>query len=198
MTEYELFDKLRMRTGMYTGFVSPTHLRAFMCGFFYAIDAETTDVTKEETPPFNEFNDWVADRLGYNESTLGWADMIEKVYTDKKLALDQFYELLDEYRRIKHKHVAKIYINHDNSKISTLAGDINSLPTSCNLSENYSIIPNQIIIRELTTNEGWYQMLVVSANKQLLYTWSSQELIKVYSRAEEMFFITREQWTVEE
>lgn len=36
MTEYQLIDMIRMRTAIYTGYASPTHLMSFLSGYFLA------------------------------------------------------------------------------------------------------------------------------------------------------------------
>ncbi|NJL76193.1 MAG: hypothetical protein HC892_15420 [Saprospiraceae bacterium] len=81
MSEYELIDQIRMRTEMYIGYSSPTHLSSFLSGYFYA---KINEEIKEEEPNFHGFHDWVANKFGYRESTSGWAYMIEYQREDKK------------------------------------------------------------------------------------------------------------------
>lgn len=82
---------------MYLGKKSVSLLSAYLCGFLDAL--RTYDLPTESEPPFHVFHDWVALRLGYFESTLGWSNMLlEAADGDEAKALDNFFVLLEEYK----------------------------------------------------------------------------------------------------
>ncbi len=191
MSEYELIDEIRMRTAMFTGYSSPTHLHSFLSGFFYANRDE--DIT-EETPSFHGFHDWIADKFGYKESTSGWAYMIEDQRDDKSEALYLFYELLDKYRGIRHKQIAKVEFSHEAkidrswrgySRLKKIKGGFTEIPKP---------LPKEIIIRQLERSDRWFQMVAKNTKDEILFIWNSQELEKVYNRATEIFGIEKEEW----
>ena len=117
---YDLLDKMREQPAMYLGVKSLIRLHAFVEGHHLALlERSVKDVSN---PPFFaiEFFDWVAVKLGYHSSEMGWcnailADTLGRSPNRRGLwrrlglrgvkpmedaaALDRFYELLDEYRR---------------------------------------------------------------------------------------------------
>ena len=152
MNEYELIDMIRMRTEMYTGHSSPTHLHSFLSGYFFA---KTHEAIKEESPKFHRFHDWVANKFDYYESTSGWAYMIEDQREDKKEALYLFYELLDEYRGIKHQQLANVEFKHEEktdrtwrgySRMQKVRGTFKAIPKP---------LPNCLTIRRIKLEEEW-------------------------------------------
>jgi hypothetical protein len=56
----------------------------------------------------NDFNDWVAYRLHYKESTSGWKNMILGVSQNEAAAFSRFFELLDQHATRKSRVVAKL------------------------------------------------------------------------------------------
>ena len=193
MSEYELIDQIRMRTEMYTGHSSPSHLNSFLSGYFFA---KMNEEVKEENPEFHGFHDWVANKFGYNESTSGWAYMIEDQREDKKEALYLFYELLDEYRGIKHRQIAEIEFKHENktdltwrgySRLQKVRGTFKAIPKP---------LPKYLTIQELKLKEDWFQMVAKNDKDEILFLWSSTELEKVYKRAMEIFGIEKDEWKI--
>lgn len=114
---YDLLDEMREKPAMYLGVKSLRLLQAYTDGHMFALYQRGLKETS--SPPFyREFNDWTAERLGYEYSTAGWCNIIlantlgwspkhhkwaklmQSVKpADEAAALDRFYELLDEYRR---------------------------------------------------------------------------------------------------
>jgi len=193
MTVYELIEEIRMRTEMYTGYSSPTHLNSFLSGYYFAKRDETA---KEENPKFYKFHDWVANKLDYKESTSGWAYMIEDQRDDKKEALYLFYELLDEYREIKHKQIAKIKYSHADTTIRTWPGYCRLQKIRGTFKAIAKPLPKYMTIRKLKLQREWYQMVAMNDKDEILFLWSSTELEKVHKRAKEIFGIDKHEWTV--
>jgi hypothetical protein len=195
MTEYELIDMIRMRTAMYTGDASPTHLRSFLSGYYFA---KKDQEIKDEEPKFHNFQDWVANKFNYNESTSGWAYMIEDQREDKKEALYLFYELLDEYRGIKHQELANIKFNHEDktdrtwrgySRLKKVKGTFKAIPKP---------LPKELIIRKIKLEKSWFQMVGKNDKGEILFLWSSTEMEKVYKMGKEIFGIEKDEWTIKE
>ena len=94
---YTFLSHVEKRPAMYFGKKSVSLLRAYLEGFLSALRAY--DLPTESEPPFYGFHDWVALRLGYYESTLGWSNMLlEAADGDEAKALDNFFVLLEEYK----------------------------------------------------------------------------------------------------
>jgi hypothetical protein len=95
---YEILDAMAKRPGMYLGEQSITILSGWVAGWCSALD----DPFEGTEPPFREFHDWVALRLGFFESTSGWRLMLLKTYEgDEVAAFRRFFELFDEFRTRK-------------------------------------------------------------------------------------------------
>lgn len=94
---YELLDYIRQRPAMYLSEKSITLLYGFLAGYNFDKWIETV---KNTNPPFGEFNNWVAMKLGFYESTSGWRRMLLKVENgDEEKAFDRFFVLLDEFKQ---------------------------------------------------------------------------------------------------
>ncbi len=73
-TIYNAIDMVRLKPGIHIGDPSPQKLLVYLSGYMAAMNhAGLRDVSE---PPLHGFHDWVAKRLGFHESTAGWANMI--------------------------------------------------------------------------------------------------------------------------
>ena len=121
---YDLLDKMREKPALWLTKKSLICLHAYVEGYRCALlDRGIKDVSE---PAFFsiEFFDWVAARLGYNYSqmgwcnailadTLGWSPKSKRVWErllaravkpgEDSTAFDRFYELLDEWRHSGYK-----------------------------------------------------------------------------------------------
>jgi hypothetical protein len=71
---YDVIEKIRVRPGMYIGDSSPNSLRVFLDG--YGLAMHEAGVEDASHPRLQGFHDWIASKLGFCESTAGWANMI--------------------------------------------------------------------------------------------------------------------------
>jgi len=191
MNVYELFDSIRMRTEMFTGHSSPTHLNSFLSGYYFA---KKHEAIKKEEPNFHGFHDWVANKFDYYESTSGWAYMIEDQREDKKEALYLFYELLDEYRGTQHQQIANVKINHEDKIDTTWRGYSRLKKVKGTFEAILKPLPRVLTIRQIELKEIWFQMVAKNDKNEILFLWSSTELEKVYKRANEIFGIEQDEW----
>lgn len=111
---YELLKKIEARPAMWTGELSLKSIRTFLGGYTFALyeyKLIDLDENKEE-----DFHDWVANKLGFDESTAGWQNMIlavsigldpkeidwdnydlEVTKEQHEKSIRKFYELLEEF-----------------------------------------------------------------------------------------------------
>ncbi|MEM5564074.1 hypothetical protein WNY78_03115 [Psychroserpens sp. AS72] len=110
---YKLLKQIEHRPALYTGQSTLKSLHTYLSGYKQAlIDNNLTQYDDQHDP----FFDWVANKLGFYESTAGWANMIlavtigldskrvdwnnfdSKVTREQhELSFKKFYELLEEY-----------------------------------------------------------------------------------------------------
>lgn len=95
---YDFFEKIRPRPALYVGKKSLSKIQAFFYGYLYAVRFNDIDFDLGKFDSYS-FHDWVAEKLGWYESTSGWLNMILKeVDNDEEKAVDLFYELLEEFK----------------------------------------------------------------------------------------------------
>jgi hypothetical protein len=111
---YQLLKEIEKRPAMWTGEVNLKSIKLFVSGYYQAlIDNKIVPENIDEP-----FFDWVANKLGYFESTAGWANMIlaytlgfepqsiiwEEVFDynvtkEQHLrSVQQFYELVEQFK----------------------------------------------------------------------------------------------------
>jgi len=94
---YNMLNQIRKRPGMYIG--EPSIFLLKMCIDAYAAGLGRVGFTLRDTADFRRFHDWVARRLGFFESTSGWANMIRNKSASDADAFQRFFVLLDEFRK---------------------------------------------------------------------------------------------------
>ncbi|WP_445363675.1 hypothetical protein ACJJIQ_03120 [Microbulbifer sp. ANSA003] len=112
---YDLIEKIRVRTAMYTGESKLSNVRSFLDGYTFAIN-EGSEI-EGFLSNFQGFHNWVAKKYGFYESTAGWQNMILAIElglnpgeiswgnyssnaTDAqhKASVETFFELVSEYK----------------------------------------------------------------------------------------------------
>ena len=110
---YELLKKIEARPAMWTGELSLKSIRTFIDGYSFALSEYQLIETNEKEL---NFHDWVANKLGFYESTAGWQNMIlavtigldpktirwenydsEVTKEQHEKSIRKFYELLEEF-----------------------------------------------------------------------------------------------------
>ncbi len=106
---------MEARPGMWTGEATLRSIHTYITGYYHAL-LDNKFVPKSHTD--EPFFDWVANKLGYYESTAGWANMIlaysmgfkpkgiswEEVFASPitqeqhSQSIKLFYELVEQYK----------------------------------------------------------------------------------------------------
>lgn len=113
---YKLLKQIERRPAMYVGQNTLRAIFIYTSGYYHAlIDKGFVTAAHTDDP----FFDWIADKLGYYESTAGWVNMIvaESMGFDSKninweevfetpttneqhsISINRFYELMEEYKK---------------------------------------------------------------------------------------------------
>jgi len=113
---YELIEKLSVRTAMYTGKHTLSHIRTYIDAYSNAMyDVGCSD---NGMPEFCGFHKWVARKYGFQRFTVGYPEILlamalgvspdnvkwetydERVSVDDhKKSVSMFFDLVKEYRR---------------------------------------------------------------------------------------------------
>ncbi len=102
-----LLQKMRLRPGMWFSKPSLYSLDSFLGGYGTALDY--MQVVDPEFDDFSKnFHDWVAYRLQYYESTMGWAGMIENSMESMSEKFELFFQLEEEFHARKARRVATV------------------------------------------------------------------------------------------
>jgi hypothetical protein len=103
----DLLEKIRKRPGMYLGECSLSALYHTIGGYELALGVHGIENDATLRLP-DDFNDWVAYRLHYKESTSGWKRMILGASGNEVTAFTRFFELLDQHAARRSRVVAKV------------------------------------------------------------------------------------------
>ncbi|MBT2443516.1 barstar family protein [Streptomyces sp. ISL-36] len=94
---YDFLDQIRLRPGMWIPGGSLRHLESMLIGYRAALGVHNID----EHFAFwteDDFTRWIREHYGIS-SSLSWAAAIERMTPDGSTAVDEFFRLLDDYRR---------------------------------------------------------------------------------------------------
>ena len=96
----ELILMIIKRPSTYIGDNCLNSFRVWLDGYSYALACKGFSLEKDESLFFREYNDWVACRMHYYESTSGWSKMITDKVGNGEPAFRKFKELfLDLFSR---------------------------------------------------------------------------------------------------
>jgi hypothetical protein len=94
---YDLIRNIQKRPAMYLGQPSITHLRTFLAGYFFARHQLGEPETNQEKH-FDNFQTWIQEKFKI-ASSQSWDKIILFFSQDEHKALEQFFELFDEFSR---------------------------------------------------------------------------------------------------
>lgn len=105
---YKLLKEIEKRQAMWTGEASLKSIKIFVSGYYQAL--RDNKIVEEN---FDEpFFDWVANKLGYFESTAGWANMI-LAYSIGFKPESIIWEEVFDYNVAKEQHLRSIQIFYE-------------------------------------------------------------------------------------
>ncbi|MBD2169472.1 hypothetical protein H6G04_34500 [Calothrix membranacea FACHB-236] len=93
---YEMLDKIKQNPGIFLGKYSITRLRAFLDGYMSSREDLGLSPTQQEIE-FNKFQDWIQTRFKITSSH-GWDSIILFYSADEREALNNFFELFEQFR----------------------------------------------------------------------------------------------------
>lgn len=189
---YDLLDLVRRRPGMYFGYHSPTHLHSFLSGYYFADYLIEED--KNGFRKFSDFHDWVAAKLGYYESTSGWAYMIEDQREDKEEALWLFFKLLDEFRGLTPKVLASVYYKQSHTIDRIYYCRHRKVRATFEPVEKP--IPYLLTIEEVLPAREWVAIYAKDESDNILDRKPCDNLNAAIKRATEIFGVNQEEWTI--
>jgi hypothetical protein len=100
-----LLERIRKRPALFPGDRTITALWQFLLGYGFARQ-ELGAGPPSLLPP--DIHEWIAYRLHFQNSTSGWRQMILDRVPDEALALERFFELLDDHHARKPRVVAAV------------------------------------------------------------------------------------------
>ena len=92
---YDLIRKIQQRPALYLGKQSLSHLQTFLDGFTFARREMGVPITAQEKE-FEGFQEWIEQRFNQAD-TQSWTKIILFNAEDEVDALNQFFELFDEF-----------------------------------------------------------------------------------------------------
>lgn len=94
---FHLLDLMRLRPGMFVRDGSLRELQTLLAGYDTALDTHGVD---EGVPRMSHFSGWLRYKTDW-PLALGWATAIEHNLVDGESALETFFRLTDEYRKLR-------------------------------------------------------------------------------------------------
>jgi hypothetical protein len=193
MDNYQLLDLIRRRPAMYIGRHCTSHLRSFLVGYSFCAYTNKL-VIPAETPDFGGFHDWVAEKLGYSESTSGWSNMIAGQRSDSETALWLFFQLLDEYRGLQPHKLASVVYQQNLTPNPDLYHFHNYTRTGkVILSEKAR--PYILTVEKVLPDQDWIA-LYAKKGDVILARWPFDTLEKALQHAQKVFGVDAKKWEI--
>lgn len=106
---YDIIRNIQKRPAMYLGQPSITHFQSFLAGYFFARHQLGVPETEQEKN-FTNFEAWIQQKFQITSSQ-SWDKIILFFSQDDRQALEQFFELFDEFST-KDEHVELPVVTH--------------------------------------------------------------------------------------
>ena len=189
MNNYNLFDLVRRRPGMYFGVHSPTHLYSFLSGYFFLANSDPEELRKkilEETPNFRKFDGFVSRELGYRIHRGDWARLIEEQREDKEEALWLFFQLLDKFRGFSPNVIDEIeYKSNFHSQYKEIRNSFES---------DEKPIPKKLSIEEVLPSKNYLILYAYDHEDRILDRTACDNLVQIKKRAKEIYGVDEQTW----
>lgn len=96
MAFYQMLEMIQKRPGLYLGSPSVLHLNSYLKGYFLAKSEMGIDSSLEEVE-FDNFQEWIQKKFEIR-SNQSWANIIFFYSVSEQNSLDNFFELLEEFK----------------------------------------------------------------------------------------------------
>ncbi|BAT51406.1 hypothetical protein NOS3756_03290 [Nostoc sp. NIES-3756] len=110
---YDLLHNIQKRPAMYLGQPSISHLRAFLSGYFFSRHQLGTPETEQEKY-FANFQTWIQERFKVTSSQ-SWDKIILFFSQDEHKALEQFFQLFDEFTKSDRHEETSVILDNSHS-----------------------------------------------------------------------------------
>lgn len=191
LTIYDILAQVRRKPGLYLSQISPCSLLSFLNG--YAL-ASPNDLISDAEPAFAEFHDWVAEKLDYPESTMGWANMIEGAYDHEITAFLAVFELLDEFRGTPQEVISSVVVPEDAQIDTSWKGYANVVRVGRQFEALPKPEPGFLSIRKINQNDSWIQLAVKDKTGILTDAWNGESIDQAKERASLIFGVSPSDW----
>lgn len=191
LTIYDILAQVRRKPGVYLSQINPCSLLSFLNGYALASPAE---LLSEADPAFAEFHDWVANKLSYPESMMGWANMIEGAYPDEITAFLAVFELLDEYRGVQQEVLSRVLVPEDARIDTSWKGYASVIRVGRQFEAMPKPAPGFLSIRQLHSDNTWIQLAVEDQSGNLVDAWNGDSVEQAKERASLIFGIAPSDW----
>lgn len=186
---HDVIERMRAKPAMWLGSRSLQELFVWLAGYRTALLDARQELHLGE-PSFDHFHRFVQKKLGFAESTSGWANMIcDGVRDDDGPALQRFYELFDEFRALG--PAQRIAETSDLSQIAESRGT-SSLVDKARGTRNEELrLPTQLELFRLPPPLGVFLIM--------RFSWGTEEHFVAgeedgYVIAERWFGVPRHAW----
>ncbi len=178
---FGLLDKIQQRTSMFIPDKSIISLQTFLSGYESCMLVH--GMIEKDVPDFKHFSEWLSSRVDWGLS-YGWARAIYENTADHQQALQIFFELISEFRKLHPKTIKNVKFgpNHPLSGEKILFGDGSTVLRL----EKLQVI--HYVPEELFFLRFFYLMKI--ENGQILFS----SLKDAMNWAEEEFSIFPSQW----
>ena len=121
---YDLCKQIENRPAMYVGGQSIFLLESFINGYLWARSELGIPSTERENDFFENFHNWLEERLDARTSTKSWSSIIVFRSFSERQALENFFVLLEEFinRHENFESKKEQIINLDNTQNNTNKG----------------------------------------------------------------------------
>lgn len=193
---FDLIELIKKRPAMYTGENSITSMRTFLDGYEFACFVNNIEC-HTIYPLFWYFHEWAMEKYNWSESTAGWKNIIlQENQNDEEKALTVFFELIENFRKLKPISIEYIELTEDNLKFHHSELCKTKMYDPKTNSSNLPVYENadEILLVEHSHNFG-FSIFITYKNRLLDYDWRrrfiSSENAKMFAKT---LFDTNKQW----
>jgi hypothetical protein len=184
---YDLLERMRERPAMYLEEKRISSLRTFLDGYHFA--RLEHNIPLLENPPFGVLHSWMANKFGWGKTSAGWNSiLLTENKGDEAKALDQFFDLLPEFRKVRPQWMGTLTITREHltyNQSDQARRIILSIDGNGNRSAEIPV-PDQVCVVEFSDQGGWY-IFHIREDEVLHIDWGSGDRAEAVEYVESMF-----------